>query len=188
MTPTTGHRAPRPGASATATADLVGALERALDALTAQYEQLTDLSRRQREAVRTADAPGIQAVVREQQNALRVIAELDQQRADLAAQLAARVPASKAGGTATVSTIAACLPGRTGDGLRERAARLRSAVETLRREQSVVRAATETVLAHLDGVMRQVTARLAATGARAGTYGRAGVVAAATTGAIDMTS
>lgn len=172
----------------TATADLVGALERALDGLTTNYERLAELTRLQREAVRTADAAGIQAATREQQETLRIIAELDQQRADLAAQLAARVPASKLGGAATVSTIAASLPGRSGEGLRERAGRLRSAVEALRREQSVVRTATETVLAHLDGVMRQVTARLSAAGSRAGTYGRAGVIAAATAGAIDMTS
>ena len=65
-------------------------------------------------------------------------------------------------------------------------------VEGLRREQSVVRTATETVLAHVDGVMRQVSARLASGVARGGhaggTYGRAGLIAAATVGAIDMTS
>lgn len=175
-------------ASPVATSELVASLERVLDGLIAQHTRLTELVAAQRAAVRAADAAAVEAAIRDQHATLRAVAELDQQRADLAEQLAARLPAARAGGRLTVSSIAAALPGRGGERLRELGAKLRATIETLRREQSVVRAAAETVLAHLDGVMRQVAGRVSAIGGAAATYGRAGLVASPVPAAIDMTT
>ena len=70
---------------------------------------------------------------------------------------------------ATASTV-----GAHSSGLLERAKTLRGPIERVRREQSIVREASSSVLSHMRGLMHQLSNRLS----HAGTYGAGGKVSA----------
>ena len=68
--------------------------------------------------------------------------------------------------------IARVVPEAARGKLLELGARLRECIETVRAEQAVVEAASRALLGHMEGLFRQVSARLS----HAGTYGRGGGV------------
>lgn len=172
--------------NAAATAALVESLESALGGLIEEHERLTELARAQRAAIAAADAAALERVAREQRERMQAIAALDARRHEAAAQLAARYGVARQGAGPTVTAIAAAMPGSGGDRLRLLADRLRGTLRTLQREHEVIRAAAETVFAHIDGLMQQLSRRLSQTG----TYTRPGARAPAVNlaSAIDLTS
>lgn len=162
-------------------------LESLLNALLSEQQALLSELKFHREALRKANGAAVQSSVDRQAGALRRIAALEDKRASLV-KLAVASPGFKpaAGKPAvTLSQLASMVeePARTR--LIALAEQLRSVISDCQREQGTLKAATSSLVAHLEGLMNQVARRLS----HAGTYGRRGVVEA-TSGvvmAIDLT-
>ena len=73
----------------------------------------------------------------------------------------------------TLSDLAKCTPGDVRGKLAAAAATLRALVTRVSQEAASLRSATMTLMAHMEGLMRQVARSLS----HAGTYGQRGVVA-----------
>jgi hypothetical protein len=155
-----------------------------IDAMIGEHETMLSLCEAHMTAIRVADHQALGEVVGRQTHALQRIAELDGARADIvnvAMNAITPKPASP-----TLSAIAQALPGSTGTELLSKAQRLRTVMQRLANEQNVVRLTTRALLAHMEGLMRQVARELS----HAGTYGRKGYVenGAAVVSALDIRS
>lgn len=130
--------------------------------LIGHHEQILEAVRDHRLALARADREAIAGCMRRQGELIERIRGLDEQRR------------GHFGQTVTVQDIAATL----GEAARRRVldlgARLRELIEQVREEQAVVAVASRSLLAHMEGLLRQVAAKLN----HAGTYGRLGRVEA----------
>lgn len=163
---------------------LASSLERLLEALLAVHRGLLEVTARQRDAVRRADTVAMDACLREQMAGLARAAELERERAALVARVA---PGGLGRGVpVTLTALAGLVEGPARERLLGLAGELRTLVVRLREEQAVVRAASATLLSHMDGVMKQVAQRLS----HAQTYGRRGSVepVAAVVTTLDLTT
>lgn len=132
-----------------------------------------------REAMRHADAAGVQGSVRRQAELLQQIADLEELRAGLVNRVGASPDFQQAGSAAsgrgngplTLSQIAALLDEPHRSRLTGSAGELRGLIEQVQKENRTLRAAAGSLMAHMEG-LRQVARRLS----HAGTYGRRGFV------------
>ncbi len=135
------------------------------------HERMLDRVREHRAAISLADTDGIRTSLESQAELMDQISEADRDRlvliTELAATLGSRMPAHP-----TLSALAEQMP--DSEHTVVLAARLKKLMGELQRERGTVRAATESLLAHMEGLMRQVARKLS----HAGTYGPGGAVSA----------
>jgi len=172
-------RAPTHDRTRTELATDLGSL---LGDMTAAHESWLEAVHAHRDAVRRADTNAMQAALTAQQTCARRVVELEEQRravVERASQLPEFTPSPMRPrqGPLTLGEIAAITPQPVRDRLVERAAHLRALIGDLRRANSTLQAASGALLAHTEGLMRQVARRLST----AGTYGRRGFVEPAPT-------
>lgn len=142
-------------------ADLAGVL---VD-LTASHHQLLELVREHRRAITRSDAAAIQECLSRQGILAVRVTELERSRQRLSAALIGRPKAS-------IAEVTANLTPELRAAITTEADRLRAVLTIIQQENSVIRAATQTLIAHIDGLMQQVARALS----HAGTYGRQGRV------------
>lgn len=142
--------------------ELAERTEALLSELIGAYSELSALAGEHRAALARADAGAVEACARRQAAVAQRIAGLDQQRETLVA--GRRSP--------TLSALAEAAPEPARARLLELARVARDLIARVHREYRVVQSATQSVLAHMDGIVQQIARRLS----HAGTYGRAGRV------------
>ena len=158
-------------------ASLAPDLDALLTELTTTHESWLAAVHAHREAVRRADTAAMERALAAQHVCATGIASLEDRRralVDRAARLPEFAPSTSRPrtGPLTLGEIAAIAPEPARQRLVERAARLRTLIAELRHANSTLHAATSALLAHTEGLMRQVARRLSS----AGTYGRRGFV------------
>ncbi len=161
--------------SRTATSTLTPAaiaehLEGLLARLTERYTLAQQLLNEHRDALRRADGPAVAALAERESEVLEELGALDAVRRELiaaAAPLLPRVPHP-----VTLTHLAGLLPEADRSRLTAAANRLRRLAEDVRDRTAVIRAATASLLTHMEGLARQVGKNLS----HAGTYGRRGTV------------
>ncbi len=150
-----------------------------------QYTTFHGLLLAQREAIRAANPPLLAHIGELQLAALRAISALEDRR---------RVLVNTVSDTGhwtgptpiTLTSLAEHAPKGQNDSLRATAASLRGVMSACQVEQTSLKAAAQSLAAHIEGVMRQIARTLS----HAGTYGRRGVVdcSTAVTTALDLRS
>ncbi len=128
-----------------------------LELITA-HERLIRVLEKHRAAISSANARALGDVVREEREVLERIATLDRSCREILDEWP---------GGVTVTALAGMLSPPEGPRLAESAAYLRALSSRSRTLQSTVREASESLSAHINGLMRQVSQRLS----HAGTYG-----------------
>jgi hypothetical protein len=147
------------------TTELAADFAGVLVSLTAAHEELLELVREHRRAISTSDAAAIQECLSRQGMLAVRVTELERSRQRLSAALIGRPKAS-------IAELTANLPAESRTPITTAAERLGAVLTIIQRENGVVRAATQTLIAHIDGLMQQVARALS----HAGTYGRQGRV------------
>ncbi len=155
-------------------AELASRLESLLHALQQVQRSILDATRRQRDAMRRADPAGVQQATSEQARNTTRLSELERERVSLVRDAEDAGLVAKGTAPITLRALAAACPPTIRAALTKEAQSLRALMEEVARETSSTRAATLTLLAHVEGVMRQVAGRLS----HSGTYSRRGVVEA----------
>lgn len=150
---------------------LLEELESLMRELVVHYEQLSTLSDRHLEMIRTADARGLAACVRAENEIVQRVAEAEKTRIRVVSGLATELGAPSKGET-TMRWIASRVEGPRSGALRVVAERLRGLMAGVSQTNEVARRATETLSRHMEGLMREVARGLN----HAKVYGRGGVV------------
>lgn len=169
--------------AATPNASRIGALaaelERILDALVAEHERLLELAQAHRRALAASDRAQLEPVLVLQRDVLGAIHALEERRRSAAGALAGAlglVPANAQGprgapadrpaeARVTITRLVAALPDPHRTRLAESGARLRDRLDRLAVASRTLRAATTALLAHMDGIVRQVGRALSHSGA-----------------------
>lgn len=136
---------------------IVRELEPLIAALTEAHEEMLALTLEHRSAISRADAAAIARCIERQGQAAARIGDLEVQRRRMVAL------ASPAGRPVTLTNLAERLPEPDRARVIAAAARLRDTLTRLQRETRTVRAATESLLAHMNGLMQQVARTLSQT-------------------------
>ena len=155
------RRSPAPERAAPTPADV----ESLLAALLAAYADLETLALEHRAAIARADGHAVEACARREGEIGAALLGLEERRR----RLAACVPAPD-GERITLTTVIDRLAGGDRARLAAMAHALRDLVARVQREYRTIRAATQAIVAHMDGLVQQVGRRLG----DAPTYGRAG--------------
>lgn len=173
-----------PGVTSMTTDPEIAELERLLEKLLTEHEELLALAGHHRTAIATADPHSLGACVQRQNEVMQRVAELEKKRLGLMARLMDKMRplASKASASGrsveavpdkpTVSWIAKALPEPIRSRLVALAERLRDLLARLQREHAALKEASLALASHMEGLMRQLAKQLS----HAGTYGRRGVV------------
>ena len=159
----------KPALTFSAVGEQLGVL---IDRLTERYTVVLRLLREHHEAIRRADGAAVGEVTERQTLVIAEIEALDRRRRDLVAAAAAAFPQAAQGRTLTITHLAALLPEPDRSRLTNGAERLRELAGEVKERSASIRAATATLVAHVEGLVRQVGKQLS----HAGTYGRRGVV------------
>ncbi len=153
-------------------------VEGLLTDLLSAYGELTGLAAEHRAAISRADGGAVEACARREAALATRLAQLDERRRSLS-------PAP-GGERVTISALVERLP----EPARGRAAvltgQLRELVRKARREYATIRAATQSLVGHIDGLVQQVAHRLHGPGVY-GPEGRVASGAAAAACGIDVT-
>jgi hypothetical protein len=155
---------------------LADRLSTLLDALTSAYARLADAGEAHTEAIRAADARAVEAAVQREHAIFRDLQKLDHQRRELVALAHNAFPSLRKGAPerTTLTQLAALAPDTRRAELTTKAADLRTLIQSVQQRTHSVRSAAASLLAHMEGVMRQVARTLS----HSGTYSRRGVVEA----------
>ncbi len=159
------------------------AVESLVTELLEAYGELLSLAAEHRAAISRADGRALDECSRREADLADRLINLESRRRQLASSAPvplrpphspypAAAPPSPLPSPVTLSTIASSLPEPQRTRVLEKTGRLRDLVSRVRSEYAVIRAATQSVVAHIDGIVQQVGRRLSDTG----TYGRAGRV------------
>ncbi|MCC6677061.1 MAG: flagellar export chaperone FlgN [Phycisphaerales bacterium] len=163
-------------------AQLAAELDALLTASLEENKGLLELAARHRAALRRADGAAAHACAEEQDGCLRRLADLDRRRLELIAAFGRARAGQKPPSTISDLAESVAEPERTR--LREKATAVRELMARIRGEYQTIQIATRSLLAHMEGLMRQVGRQLS----QSGTYGRRGYVeAGAAACAIDLT-
>ena len=151
--------------------DRLGAL---LDAMLSAYERLASAGEAHRDAIRAADTRAMDAAVMRQTILFREVSGLDQKRRELVAHAHTSFPGLKRStpDKTTLTQLASFAPDTARGALVDRADALRALAKRVHEQSSGIRSAALSLMAHMEGVMRQVARQLSHTG----TYSRRGVV------------
>ncbi len=158
------HASPVPPAAIDA-----GAVESLLTDLLAAYGELASLAAEHRAAISRADGDAVEACARREAGLAARLADIEQRRRALAS--------APPGERVTISSVVERLPQPARARAAELVSRLRETVKGVQRDYATIRAATQSIVAHIDGLVQQVSRRLSGTG----TYGPEGRVEAAKT-------
>lgn len=160
----------------------IEALEHVLRDLLAEHRTLVDLAHKHREALRSADGQAITDLSLERDRVNERIVTLNNERLDITSSLAASVRAPSK--SVTVRTVLEMLEPSRSATLRALADELRAAIESARREHSILRDATAAFAGHLGGVLSRAVEMCAP----ARTYTAAGRVSVSATlpGTLDV--
>jgi ABC-type sugar transport system ATPase subunit len=161
---------PMPTSRPNATRVDASALLAALHDARALYVELLALVRTRREAVRVADLARFTKLADSESRILARLSELDRVRVAEARALATRMALPP---DATLADIAARLPEPTRAQIDLARSELKDALETVRRESSVLRQAAERLSAHMAGILQSVHSALT----HANVYSRGGRIA-----------
>jgi hypothetical protein len=169
----------------------VGELEDILSQMLIEHEQLLALAAAHRRALATANPDAVGACLVQQSAVVQRVAELERRRQSVVGRLADRlgprsIPPTRPPERPTVAWVAGLLSEPVRVRLLALAERLRELLGRLHREHEAIRLAAQTLAAHMDGLMKQVSRSLS----HAGTYGRRGSVDSSVQviSALDMTS
>lgn len=152
-------------------------LEKLLIELASTHQGWLEAINAHREAARRADPAAMQRALEAQTACVARVADLDKERR-LLVERAARLPeiagpaARARRGPLTLRDLATATPDPDRARLIARAESLKALVEDVKRAGSILQAASASLLAHTEGLMRQVARHLS----QAGTYGRRGYV------------
>ena len=150
---------------------MVGELESLLDRLTGRIGELVDLAEARLAAIRTASPAELAQCIGRENLVVQAIADLEKRRVAVVGELARRY-GSRAGVNTTYSWLADRIGGPAGERLRTLARSLRERMEMLSRLNETAALATKALIAHMQGLMSQVGARLS----HSRTYARSGAV------------
>lgn len=156
-------------------ADLSGPFDRLGRVLAAQIEghrKLLSCIEKKRQAIRDADIDAITKLCQAEQAITHRLGDLEKQRLELVGRLTERLAPDAAEPLSLCEIAAAADEGRRG-GLEALAQGLREAIETVRRESSIVTAAAGALSRHMTGIMQTVNSVLS----RVGVYERRGRIA-----------
>lgn len=137
-----------------------------LSDLVAAYESLAALAAEHRAAISRADGDAVEACARREAELAARLAELEVRRRAVAG------PAGAPGQRVTIATVIERLPEPARGRAAASADRLRDLVRKVQRDYRTIREATRSIVAHIDGLVQQVSRRLGG----ASTYGPAGRV------------
>lgn len=166
---------------------LSGEIDALLTASLEENQRLLSLAERHREALRRADGDAARTCIEEQDVCLRRLADLDRRRIEVIGAFESSRRGQKSGpgqSPTTITDLTDAVPEPDRTRLREKAATLKELMARIRSEYQTIQMATRSLLAHMEGLMRQIGRQLSHTG----TYGRRGYVEpAANACAIDLT-
>lgn len=147
-------------------------LDAVLRALLAEHERMLAITADHRRAIAEADAVALNACLERHAGSAQRVAELERQRQGIVSSLVAQIGPGRVGPGQNLSALTARAPEPVRARLASVGAALRELLNALHREHQALRAAAETLSAHMEGLMRQVCRRLS----HAGTYARSGWV------------
>jgi hypothetical protein len=159
----------KPPLNPAAAADLARRISFLLDDMTVTHQRLLIETQAHREAIRKADGHGVEASASRQAALLARVGELEGKRRELVGMhpIPGRPTLS-----VTLTDLIGLTPADQRPRLQQTAEELRALMRAVHAEQQTVAAATRSLLAHMEGLMRQVGRTLS----HAQTYGRNGVV------------
>lgn len=146
---------------------LLRKLEETLSTQVEGYRRFLEAIARKRDAIRGADLARVPDIAAVEEKIIDRLHRLDLQREQEGRRLAAALGLDA---ESTISGIVDTLDGDRGTKLAVLAAQLRSLVDQAKKENSVVRSATESLARHMAGIVQSVTGALSGTGV----YGRQG--------------
>ena len=146
---------------------LADSLESVIADLTRAHAELLEMVREHRRAISRSDAAAIQECLSRQGLLATRLADLERNRRQIVALITGKP-------TSPFAEVSPHLPDRSRDRIATASEGLRALLGTIQRENNIVRSATHTLIAHIDGLMQQVARALS----QAGTYGRQGRVEA----------
>lgn len=181
--------ATRPAVSTPTTVEQMSQrLDALLSAMIAAQQQLLEAIAAHRDALRAADARAVDAAVARHHDAIKHVAFLEQQRRELVMMAIRGVPelVGQRPEQVTLTKLASHSTQGTRAALLTKARTLRELVTQAQGGAATLKMATLSLLAHMEGLMRQVGQQLS----HAGTYSRRGVVEPGGTvvSAVDMQS
>ncbi len=150
---------------------LVLELSGLLGELVGLYEQIKTMGERRLDAIRSADARGLAACVRGENELVQRVAEAEKTRLRVVGGLSEALGAPGAGET-TMGWLAQRVDGPRSDELGGLAATLRRLMGEVMQLNTVARRATETLSRHMEGLMREVKRTMN----HAQVYGRGGTM------------
>ena len=169
---------PRPTPASPAAAltqdTLATQLEGLLAAFTTQYQAMLASTQAHREAIRRADNRAMQAAIATQQSSITTLGTLEQRRREVVALACNRFPSltTKRSVSITLTDLCQCVKDADRPRLTKLAAALKQLIQSVSDETKTIKAATASLLAHMEGLMRQVGRQLS----HAGTYSAKGFV------------
>jgi hypothetical protein len=149
-------------------------LDSLLEGFAEQHRQLLAHTHAHRDALRKADGRGVQAAADAQTRVVGTLGALEQRRRELVAAACGRFAplAPRRSVDVTLTDIARCMDEPRRSDLVRKAQDLKALVATAHEQTSTIKAATASLLAHMEGLMRQVGRQLS----HAGTYSSRGFV------------
>lgn len=153
---------------------LATTLEALLADFTRHYERVESSLAAQREGIRRADSQMIATAQRQHEGLARSIAQCDQRRRELVVRTRTAFAslANLQGEKITLSDLARCAPEHQRHELLSAATALRTLVARVASESASLKSATMTLVAHMEGLIRQVGRTLS----HSGVYSKRGVV------------
>lgn len=152
-----------------ATRTAIEGVEPLLIDLVSAYEALEALAAEHRAAISRADGNAVEACARREAELAARLADLEQRRRAIADAVA-----DKPGQRVTIAAVIERLPEPARSRAARSADRLRELVRRVQRDYATIRQATRSIVAHIDGLVQQVSRRLGG----GSTYGPAGRVEA----------
>lgn len=153
--------------------ETAGRLITAIDAIALANEALGELATEQRGAISKMKSPDVGAIVARQREVGRELADAEEARRRETQHLCRALGLPDKASIADLSRAVAAHDREVGHSLAEAANRAKKAILACQKQQRVVHAAASGIVAHLDGLARQVHARLN----QAGVYAASGTLA-----------
>jgi hypothetical protein len=174
MRQTSQRAATKPAEPAFTRETLAAELDSLMDDFAGQHRHLLKHAQAHREAIRRADGAGVDAATAAQTQVVGILGTLEQRRRELVARACTRIAAlaGKRSVEVTLSDLAVCVDEPRRAELLRKAKDLKALIAEVHQQTSTIKAATASLLAHMEGLMRQVGRQLS----HAGTYSSRGYV------------